>query len=293
MKYLIIFFCILFIIILIHSYIRDKTNFTSLKTNEKIYDIKDNFLYGIDGIYWINLDRSHDRRKHMETLLNDNVFENIDKHRITASDGKNDDTIMQNFILDKESNISIIEYATLLSHLNAIREFANSPHEIALIFEDDITLNLKPYWKKCIQEIMQNAPSDWEIIQLYYIMDNNYEIPENEYTLIKNNNFIVNNNNNTILYYNRNKVSSYSLAAYIINKKAALRFTNNFYKDNKYLLKNYHHVADVYIFNHFKSYTYKFPMFSTIDDVSTIDSSHIVHNTKSKNYLLKTLFNID
>jgi len=280
----------LFIIILIHSYIRDKIHF---KTNEKIYDIKDNFLYGIDVIYWINLDRSHDRRKYMETLLNDNVFNNIDKHRITASDGKQDDTIMQNFVLDKESTITRIEYATLLSHLNAIREFANSSHEIALIFEDDITLNLKSYWKKSISEIMQNAPSDWEIIQLYYILDDNYEIPENEYTFIKNNNFIVSNNSNIILQYNRNKVSSYSLAAYVITKKAALRFINNFYKDNKYLLKNYYHVADIYIYKHFKSYTYKYPMFSTVDDVSTIDNSHILHNSKSKNYLLKTLFNID
>lgn len=292
MKYLIIIFCILFIILLLYSYICDTNYFTYFK-NETLYGIKGNYLQGIDVIYWINLDRSHDRRKHMENVLNDNVFDNIEKNRITASDGKKDDTIMQNFVLDKKSSITIIEYATLLSHLNAIREFSTSTHEIALIFEDDVTLDLKSHWKKPISEIIQNAPSDWEIIQLYYIMDINYEIPENEYTFIKNNNFIINNNNNTILYYDRNKVSSYSTAAYIINKKAALRFTKNFYKDNKYYVKNYHHVADVYMFNQFKSYTYKFPFFVTIDDVSTIDSAHIDQNTKSKKYLLKKLFNID
>ena len=302
MKILIISLCILFITILItihfyrpsfgHDFSLSEGFFNGEWYKNKIIDrTKDNYLDGIYAIYWINLDRSHKRREHMQKILNDPVFDNIDKNRITASDGKNDPTIMDNFILEKKSDATIVEYATLLSHLNAIREFSKSNHEIGLIFEDDITLDLKSHWKKSVKEIIENAPSDWEIIQLYYILDYNFEIPENEYTFIKNNNYIV--MNNQIISHVRNKVSSYSLAAYIINKKTALRFINNYYKNNKYLLKNHYHVADIYIYKIFKSYTYKYPMFSTLDDESTIDTSHIGHNTKSKKYILKTLFGID
>ena len=302
MKILIISLCILFITILItihfyrpsfgHDFSLSEGFFNGEWYKNKIIDrTKDNYLDGIDVIYWINLDRSHKRREHMQQILNDPVFDNIDKNRITASDGKNDPNIMDNFILEKKSSIKITEYATLLSHLNAIREFSTSNHEIGLIFEDDITLDLKSHWKKSVKEIIENAPSDWEIIQLYYIIDNHFKIPENEYTFVNNNNFIVLNNN--IIHHERVVVSSYSTAAYIINKKAALRFINNYYKNNKYMLKNYLHVADFYILKHFKTYTYKFPMFSTVDDISTIDPTHIDQNNKSKKYILKTLFNID
>jgi len=262
------------------------------KNNDTKTSDKNNYLDGIDVIYWINLDRSYKRKEYMETLLNDPVFNNIDKHRITAFDGKmNANNVMDNFVLDKKSKVSMVEYATLLSHLNAIREFAGSKYEIALIFEDDINLDLKPYWKKSIKEIIENAPSDWEIIQLYYILDGNFKIPEKDYTFIENNNFIF--INNTIIPYSKNVINSFSLAAYIIKKKTAVSFINNFYKNDKYTLKNYLHIADYYIYKHFKSYTYKYPMFSTLDDESTISTEHLYPNRESKKYLLKTLFEID
>ena len=47
-------------------------------------------LNGIDIIYWINLDRSKERRKHMETVLKDPVFDGIKNERIKAIDGEKD-----------------------------------------------------------------------------------------------------------------------------------------------------------------------------------------------------------
>jgi len=40
------------------------------------------------------------------------------------------------------------EYAILYSHLNAIRTFSTTNFKNALIFEDDLSLEYKKYWKK-------------------------------------------------------------------------------------------------------------------------------------------------
>ena len=76
-----------------------------------------------------------------------------------------------------------VEYACTLSHINTIREFSKSNYGVALVMEDDMTLEFKPYWKKSVKQIMDNAPSDWEIIQLCYILQNNHlNLPKNNYT---------------------------------------------------------------------------------------------------------------
>ena len=36
-----------------------------------------NYLDGVDIIYWINLERAKDREKHMKKVLDDPVFNNI------------------------------------------------------------------------------------------------------------------------------------------------------------------------------------------------------------------------
>ena len=46
------------------------------------------------------------------------------------------------------------EYACTLSHLETIRKFSESPYEIALIFEDDVTMDYEKYWKKTLEQII-------------------------------------------------------------------------------------------------------------------------------------------
>ena len=46
------------------------------------------YLDGIDAIYWINLDRSVDRRQRMEKMFEDPVFAEKKIIRISAVDGK-------------------------------------------------------------------------------------------------------------------------------------------------------------------------------------------------------------
>jgi GR25 family glycosyltransferase involved in LPS biosynthesis len=131
----------------------------------------------------------------------------------------------------------------MLSHLETIRKFANTNLDIALIMEDDLTLEFKPYWRKSIQEIMDDAPSDWEIIQLCYITVN--------YKPEKFNLYERNLNNKCV-----------SAAAYLIKNSAARKLMDDIYYNGKYTLEHYiiHH-ADCYLFKKLITYTYKYPMF--------------------------------
>jgi len=228
---------------------------------------KDHYKYinVVDIIYWINLDRSNDRRKNMEKILSNFKIENI---RIKASDGKleTDDNIYGKFITDKLS-ISKLEYACLLSHLNTIKQFSESNYEIALILEDDVSLDFSIYWDKPLSEIINEVPKDWDIIMLGYL----YNKPvRNLYTL------------NTMY----NKFSS--ALSYIINKKSALKFINNIYKNDKYYLTTkFHHQADDLIYRMNTTYVYKYPYF--INNNNNISTIGLCNNTFFNELKIKTL----
>lgn len=205
-------------------------------------DIK--YMDGIDVIYWINLDRSIDRRNHMEKIFQDPVFKDSRIERISAVDGKNPNTVYPrlNFMRKQKNDY---EYACMLSHLDSIRRFSTTNYDVALIMEDDITLDFKKYWRKSIREIVQNAPPNWEIIQLCYIINGSTTNPSK------------------FKLYNRNlQHNCVSAAAYLIKNKAAKKLINDIYNNGKYNLEHYiiHH-ADCYIFSKLITYTYKYPYF--------------------------------
>jgi GR25 family glycosyltransferase involved in LPS biosynthesis len=225
------------------------------------------FLDGIDSIYWINLERSKDRKNKMEEMFQDSIFFNKPIIRIEAIDGKKENVYDKLDIKTKKNNK--LEYACLLSHLKAIKTFSESMHNTALIFEDDITLEFKKYWKRSLRTIIDNAPSDWEIIQLCYITSGTLI---SEYTL-----------NN----YKKNQYGNIaSMAAYIINNKAAKKFINESYNNvtEKYTLKDYHtHEADHYLYKCFKTYTYKYPYFIyPTDNTSTLHPEDLNSHVRSK-----------
>jgi GR25 family glycosyltransferase involved in LPS biosynthesis len=208
----------------------------------------------IDIIYWINLDRSNNRRKNMEYNLKHFTTPN---KRIVATDAKllKDDQLYQKFINYGKFNRTKTEYACLHSHLKTIDEFSNSPYSIALICEDDLSLEYVKFWDKKISEIINNAPKDWDIIMLNYVTAQ--KITE-LYT-----------------YNNNGKISS--CVSYIINKNSAKKLINSIKKDNKYILyKNIFHTADDYIYSLLKTYVYKYPYFTYPDiNDSTIEESHV------------------
>lgn len=217
------------------------------------------YLDGIDVIYWINLDRSVDRRQRMEKMFEDPVFAQKKIIRISAVDGKAhdiDQILNTNFEGMQPENFTKVEYACLLSHLNAIKQFSESNNKTALIMEDDMTLEYKPYWKKSVQQIIDNAPNDWELIQL-----------------------CININSPLKQIYTKNSNGHVSCnGAYVINKNGSLKLN-----ENKYKLGDTLHVADVYIFNKISTYAYKYPMFTyKFNQTSTIHQEHLEQHDRNK-----------
>lgn len=213
-----------------------------IKNNIKLgFDINKNYMDGVDIIYWINLDRSQDRRTHMEKLLKEPEFKNVKHQRFPAIDGKNMDlsVFFDSEQKDKINDSNKSEYACLLSHLETIRIFSESYYNNALIFEDDVTMDLKHYWNKSIREIIKEAPNDWEIIQLCYINVNGGKMGE------------------TFNHWFP------STAAYIINKKGAKHLMNlkenNIYNLTKHNVDTSH--SDMFIYSYLKTYCYQYPMF--------------------------------
>jgi len=231
----------------------------------------DKTMEGIDRIYWINLDRSKERRKKMEILLGDSVFQNIPYiKRFPAIDGKHAN--INKMISLRHKKITNVEYACLLSHLEILRDFASDvdientdkdKDEIAMIFEDDITLDFKPYWDKNVKTIIDNAPSDWEIIMLCH---HSTKRPFFEYTT------------------NRNDY--WSTACYIIRKKTAKRLINEIYhkETRRYALEdNLKHAADDYLYLKCKTYVYKYPLFIYgYNEATTISTSNVIYHNRSR-----------
>lgn len=203
---------------------------------------KDKLLKGVDVIYWINLERSTQRRTDMEELFTDPAFTNIPIERISAKDGKMPHTVYPKLEL-KYKQKNDYEYACLLSHLETVRKFSETNYDVGLIMEDDITLEFKPYWKQSVQEVIANAPDDWEIIQLCYITTHV------EPTIFN-------------LYQRNTRNLCVSAAAYMIKNSAAKKLMNKIYKNNKYTIDPHiiHH-ADCFLFNQLVTYTYKYPYF--------------------------------
>lgn len=223
-----------------------------------------NYLDGVDAIYWINLDRSTERRAHMENVLSDPTFADIPNYRISATDGKIPDNVPKKLgAYKKQDEMSDYEYACLISHLDAIREFSNSEYKIGLIFEDDVTLEFKKYWKKSIRKILDDAPPDWDIITLYYSIQDKKLVEEE--------------------YYKHEYRMTYALA-YLIKNESAKKLMASHYKNNKYnLTDKFRHTSDWYIYGSLNTYVYKYPMFvyKTEND-STIHGDHLSEHISKK-----------
>lgn len=227
---------------------------------------------GVDQIYWINMNKCVDRKNAMEKILKDPCFKGIQTTRIEAIDGKREN-ILDYVSIDEKKSIDI-QYACLISHFKAMHKFCDIGinGQIALIFEDDMVLDFKPYWKKTIRQISNEAPNDWGIIQLSYISHN---IPKNTFE--------------PILYNNNNAI--YGIGAYIIKYEAAQTFINMMYDKitKKYIFSKIrepdfvYHISDHYIYSFIRGYSYRYPFFTYLyNQVSTVNTTHMDFHNKSR-----------
>ena len=209
-------------------------------------------MEGLDVIYWINLTRAKERRKHMKKVLSDPAFDNVEKIRFNAVDAKQS---MKKFTIPLENALSVNhkvnakEYACLASHFDAIRLFSKSKYETALILEDDVSLDMKPYWNKTIKQVMEKAPKDWEILHLCYY-DSRQK--ENYYKLTY------------PCYDPKLKTTNpciFGAAAYLIHKRAALKLMKMWNGKTYQLPSNTFHVVDYILYDALTTYSYKIPYF--------------------------------
>jgi GR25 family glycosyltransferase involved in LPS biosynthesis len=214
------------------------------------------YLKKCPKFYYINLDRSPERKERME-----NIFKQykLDFQRIQAVDGKE--------LSSWDQRLNPYEQGCTLSHLKAIEAFYESGEEYGIICEDDMTFEFFPLWKKPIKSIIQDAPSDWEIILLGYIIwPQNYKYLQTLY-----NPFIP-------IVYN-------STLSYVINRQGAEKILKNHtYKTpNLHLYTKIRPVADVILYDIVKTYVYKYSLFTYPDNnTSTIHESHSDFHTQSK-----------
>lgn len=232
-----------------------------------------NYLEGLDVIYWINLDRCVERKTEMEKMFEDRVFQGIPIERIAAFDGRTKESF--ELFSDYNGEVMHLARACTLSHLESMRKFAYSnmnDDAVAMICEDDITLEFQKYWKYSVKQILNDAPRDCEILQLCYTLKD------------------INILQHTDRYYcTRN--FAWAACCYLMKKKHARKLIDTYFYDNKYHVskdKNENIISDYFIYDNLKGYTFAYPMFiyKSVND-STLHKDHFDYHEQSKNKVIE------
>ena len=126
--------------------------------------------------YYINLDRSKDRQKHMLKQFIDYEVENIE--RFKAIDGNDIKSLREGEIDDVKyfndyPDCDKYELAITLSHLECMRKAGEKGVFPFIIIEDDVDFLLINRWKKNIDQIIEEMPEDCDILHLYCSNNNN------------------------------------------------------------------------------------------------------------------------
>jgi GR25 family glycosyltransferase involved in LPS biosynthesis len=259
--------------VLTYKIVNNEISYNSLN-NSNNHNLS--LINNIDKIYWINLEKSIYRKSKMIQILNNFNIKNI---RINAYDGGIEENISETYFYSESNifpNYSNKEYAILLSHLTAIETYSNSydnKYGIALICEDDLSLDFINYWDKDIKTIIDNAPEDWDILMLGY--------------------FSVNLNREN-LYEKWN--NEWSAISYLVNYKT-IKKINNLKLNKKWICnENDLMVSDNYIFSKFNTYVYKYPYFTfPNNNSSTFHEDHLDYHKiyKISNYItLENIYNL-
>ena len=203
--------------------------------------------------YWINLENADIRRNNILKEFSDN---NITNHyRVNA-------------YTSPIKNKRHYENACYRSHIQAMTHFLlDTNDEYGLICEDDLTFELKKYWKSNVEDVVKNAPSDWGIIQLATIIQN-----------------IEPKFKDKDIYFKWGEQKSSSCLAWVIHRKCAIKLLNNYLKEkNIYqfptpdcFVSGIYQRVDKY--TEYTSYTFKYPMFVYPDNNdSQLDNSLDLH----------------
>lgn len=160
-----------------------------------------NFLSNVP-VFYINLDKHHDRRLYMENHLREN---NIEKYfRVQGIVGSD---------VGNHTNLSSSEFGCTLSHIKALKCFLETDYEFALICEDDVDLsNIKKINFNFYTTLSIYNPKEY-CLQLAVLTREENQI-----------NFLIHDRD----FYD------FSTAAYIVNRKYAEKIVLQYGNDNTF-----------------------------------------------------------
>lgn len=224
--------------------------------------------------YWINIDKSIDRRVFMEEQFKKLNLDNIRINAIIPDDLSSVLNEITPYICGNPECSYIdnknckFEFCCLCSHIKAIQEALKSNDDYFIIMEDDICIPFKLDFNKLINDL----PNDFEIFQMMIL----YEPSTNS---LYNNLYLSNIN------YIKYRPIIPSTGMYLISRKGAEKLINLYYKNNKYDFKSFNSikVADILLYLSVITYTTTFPFcYPNINLISEIHPDHFkVHNEAS------------
>jgi GR25 family glycosyltransferase involved in LPS biosynthesis len=277
---LVIFIIVIFSIVYYTSVYDDPAEELALKINAIDTYISDNIIDIGEKInvpmYYINLDRSEDRRESIEEQLEGT---SVKATRISAVDGKKIDLGKKTYITldgkvvkystgDVKKKFSKSELGCTFSHLHAIDVAYKNGDKLALIVEDDIFLGLAATWKENLTDIIATMPADWGAIQLFTSLEYK-SIRECKKHVVWN--------------------DYYGCVAYVVDRKF-MKIVSEFLKEPK-LEGEDKIVSDFFIYNYAQKNGYgvytTYPMFVPDNRFlqSSIHDKHTVRHIKQSNVI--------
>lgn len=213
LKDLLIIGLIIIILSLISYFVYYK--FFKITFNETLFDNM--------AMYYINLDRSTNRKRSMEIMcanqgINPERFPGIDGKLLNLDDPKYEKALKKIkwwFLIENRKNVG--HFGCYLSHMAVFEKFLKTDKEYCFILEDDAEILVTDIKREIIKN-MNNLPRGWDILLLGYEVnggpDGYKEVREgNKDTKLKNG--LLNLN-----YFT-------GLQGYIINRKSAKKLIEN------------------------------------------------------------------
>ena len=212
--------------------------------------------------YWINIDKTIDRRLFMEEQFKNNK---LDNERISAITPKDFDKVLHDKrpLTCKHPGCTSCEYeyACISSHIKAIMEGLKKIHnDWFVVMEDDIIIPFDINYNKLISEL----PKDAELVQLLILYGPTVKTLYNVLTT-QNIKFI------------KWQYLLPSTGMYIISRIGAEKLVSKYFRNNKYDFTSceYQVVADVALYSSINSYATTFPFaYPNMELVSEIHPDH-------------------
>ena len=273
-------------------------------------------------VYWINLDKSIDRKEYMIKLLNKYKIKNVRIPRIDATDKKLINKLIKYKNNDSELNSDLSELSEMSDINNSSSSKKTTDSKIIKKSENKDTDNkdtqnnnidnfnkqfgdflshinaIKYFLEKDSNEFCLILEDDvnFDLFDKYDLNfyetinsvakechDDCWNIIQLSYTVKKSNAL----SSNPINMYLEWFPKCYGTVAYIINKSGAKKIIKQLYVNNKIIidksnLTNY--VADFYLYSNLKTYVYKIPLFSIIKSNKDIEKNAIRTINEHRNY---------